>query len=357
MRFSILCVLLAFLLGQAANAGTIETYTGDLLTGKVELDFGGVLFHPTSGPASKMDFGTVYRVQFDNAPAAEEYAPGVVLRSGLRLAAPWGPFNAPIIKFPKRKLSVPADELAWIIYTPFPAALAANVPAGQTGVLLPKGDFFAGAIRGADADQAKVFNSIFGPRTFAANDIHALVLRDARIPAAQFEVRTTDGSLFAADYLAPDRPGVTIKHALYDNLLIGAGEIAEIRAGANRCRPVTTFGALHAEPPEGLEILPERGFNLATKSIASCVPPAGFTELLVKVAADEATPPGVRMIFSVSADGRPVARSSALSVNDPAQNLRVSLAGVHSLVLRVDATGATTADLHGRWVQALFLRQ
>ena len=357
MRFPLLYFLLALLLGRTANAGTIETYTGDLLTGKVELDFGGILFHPTNGPAVKMELGSVYRVQFDNAPATEEYVPGVVLRNGLRLAAPWGPFNAPIIKIPKWKLSVPSEEIAWIIYTPFPATLANNVPAGQTGVLLPKGDFFAGAIRGADADEAKVFNSIFGPRTFAANDIHALVLRDARVPVAQYEVRTNDGSLFAADYVAPDRPGVTIKHALYDNLLIGAAQITEIRAGASRCRPVTTFGALHAEPAEGLEILPDRGFNLAAKSVASCVAPPGFTELLAKVAVDETAPPGERMVFSILADGRPVARSSALSVADPAQNLRVALSGVHNLVLRVDAAGATAADLHGRWVQALFIRQ
>ncbi|HEY3899815.1 MAG TPA: NPCBM/NEW2 domain-containing protein [Chthoniobacter sp.] len=357
MRFSLLCLLFTFLLGQTANAGTIETYTGDLLTGKIQLDFGGILFHPTNGPDVKMELGSVYRVQFDNAPSLEEFVPGIVLRNGLRLAAPWGPFNAPVIKIPNWKLSVPSEEIAWIVYTAFPTALAANVPAGQTGVLLPKGDFFAGTIRGADTDGAKVFNSVFGPRTFPASDIHALILRDARVPVAQYEVRTTDGSLFAADYLAPDRPGVTIKHSLYDNLLIGTAAITEIRAGASRCRPVTTFGALHAEPAEGLEILPDRGFNLATKSVASCVAPPGFTELRVKVAADESTPPDVRLVFSVSADGRTLARSSALSVADPAQNLRIPLSGVHNLVLRVDATGATTSALHGRWVQALFLRQ
>jgi hypothetical protein len=283
--------------------------------------------------------------------------PGVVLRSGVRLAAPWGPFNDPVIKFPKRGLSVPAEDIAWIIYTPFPAALAANVPGEQTGVLLPKGDFFAGAIKGADAAAAKVFNPIFGPRTFPANEIHALVLRDAHLPTSLYEVRTADGSLFPVDYVAPDRAGVTVKGALYDNLLLGAAEVTEIRAGANRCRPLASHGQLHAEPAEGLQLLPDRGFTMAAKCIANCVVPAGFTEFVAKVAADDSTPSDQRMVFSVLADGRVVARSPALGASDAPQNLRVALSGTRNLILRVDATANATADTKGRWIQAFFLRR
>ena len=194
-----LCTLLA---STVARAGSIETFNGDVFTGKVELDYGGVTFRPEKGAVVKIELGTVYRVLFDGA-GPEQFTPGVVLRNGVRLAAPWGPFNDPVIKFPRRNLILPADEIAWIVYTPFPAELAANVPGGQTGVLLPKGDFFAGTIKGADADAAKISNPIFGPRTFAAGDIHALVLRDTHVPQASYEVRTADGSLFAADILTP----------------------------------------------------------------------------------------------------------------------------------------------------------
>jgi len=349
--------LLALLGGTAAHAGSIETFTGDIVTGKTELDFGGLVFRPEKGPVVKMDLGGVYRVKFDSAPAVEQYVPGVVLRSGIRLAAPWGPFNDPVIKFPKRNLSIPAEELAWIVYTPFPAELAANVPGGQTGVLLPKGDFFAGTIKGADAAAAKLFNPIFGPRTFPAQDIHALVLRDAHVPQAPYEVRTVDGSLFAADYLAPDRPGVTIKHVLYDNLLIAAAEITEIRAGANRCRPLASLALMHADPPDGLQLLPERGFTMAAKTVANCVIPTGFTELVAKVAADDSTPPGQRMVFSIFADGKSIARSPALAAGDPPQNLRATLSGTRSVVLRVDATANATPDTRGHWIQAFFLKR
>jgi len=349
--------LIALVTCHTAHAGSIETFTGDVVAGKVELDFGGIVYHPAKGPVVKMDLGTIYRVQFDLSAPLEEFKPGVVLRNGVRLAAPWGPFNDPVIKFPKRHLTVPAEEIAWIIYTRFPAELAANIPAGQTGVLLPKGDFFAGTIKGADADAAKVFNPVFGSRTFPAQDLHALVLRDAHVPAAQYEVRTADGSLFAADSLVPSPTGVTVKHTLYDNLLLDATEVIDIRAGSNRCRPLATLAEMHAEPPGSFSPLTDRGFTLAANSVVNCVVPAGFTEFTAKVAPDENTPPGQRLIFSVSADGRPVARSTPIAAGDPPQNLRITLSGVRNLILRVDAVGNPVPDLRGHWIQAFFLRR
>jgi hypothetical protein len=348
---------LALIFAHAAPGASIETFTGDVLQGTAILDFGGVTFHPVKGPTVKIDLSTIYRVEFNSVGALDDYRPGVVLRNGVRLVAPWGPFNAPAIKFPRRNLTVPAEEIAWIIYETFPGELAANVPGDQTGVLLPKGDFFAGTIKGADAEAARVFNPIFGPRTFAARDIYALVLRETHVPPAQYEVRTADGSLFAADGLVSDRANVTIKHALYDNLVLSATEIVEIRAGANRCRPLATLGDMHADPPDGLALLPDRGFTLETKSVANCVVPQGFTEFVAKVAPDESTPAGQRLVFSVLADGRPLARTTPMAVGDPPQDLRVTISGSHNLILRVDSPGQPGSDTRGHWIQAFFLRR
>ncbi|EDY16193.1 hypothetical protein CfE428DRAFT_6297 [Chthoniobacter flavus Ellin428] len=131
-------MLFALLGSLAVHAGSIETFNGEVLTGKTELDFGGVVFRPEKGPVVKMDLGSIYRVQFDGAPAQEMFTPGVVLRSGVRLAAPWGPFNDPVVKFPKRNLSLSADEIAWIIYTPFPVELAPVSPAGKPAYCCPR---------------------------------------------------------------------------------------------------------------------------------------------------------------------------------------------------------------------------
>ena len=72
--------------------------------------------------------------------------------------------------------------------------------------------------------------------------------------------------------------------------------------------------------------------------MANWVVPAGFTEFFAKVAADDSTPPGQRIVFSITADGKAMARSNALAAGDPPQNLRVPLSGTRNLVLRVDAS-------------------
>jgi hypothetical protein len=114
---------------------------------------------------------------------------------------------------------------------------------------------------------------------------------------------------------------------------------------------------MHAEPQDGLHVLPDRGFTLATKSVVNCVVPMGFTEFVAKVAADDSTPPGQRMVFSVTAEGRSVARSPALGAGDPPQNLRVALTGARNLILRVETASGASPDLQGRWIQVFFLRR
>ena len=74
--------LIALVTCHTAHAGSIETFTGDVVAGKVELDFGGIVYHPAKGPVVKMDLGTIYRVQFDLSAPLEEFKPGVVLRNG-----------------------------------------------------------------------------------------------------------------------------------------------------------------------------------------------------------------------------------------------------------------------------------
>ena len=69
----------AFAVASTACAASIETFTGDILTGKVELDFGGIFYHPPSGPTAKIDLGSVYRVEFNLTGSIETFKPGVVL--------------------------------------------------------------------------------------------------------------------------------------------------------------------------------------------------------------------------------------------------------------------------------------
>lgn len=359
-----------------AHGGSIETMSGDVSTGKVELDNGTILFRPDKGPVVKLEFGSLLRVQFDN-PGTDEFVPGVVLRSGVRLAAPHGPLSDAMVKFPKRNITIPVAEIAWVVYQRFPAALAANASAGKTGALLPGGDFFEGAIKGANADAAKLLNPIFGPRTLEAknHDLLALVLSDARPLAAQYEIRVADGSVFGAETFGVDRNGVTLRYPLFDNLALAASELVEIRAGTTRCQPLTALAPARVEP------LPDRplaecfavdktlageplagaahgrGFEAAVNVAATWAVPAGMTELVAKVAVAAGTPPTQRFVFSVYADGRAIGQSAPLSSAQPPQTLRVALGNVRTVSLRIEAREPKNATGSGLWLEPMLIRR
>ena len=375
---SLAFVILTLLVCTPIHAASIETLGGDVSTGKVELDNGAILFRPDKGAAVKLEFGSLLRVQFDN-PGTDEFAPGVLLRSGVHLAAPHGPLSDAMIKFPKRNISIPVAEIAWVIYQRFPAVLAANAPAGKTGALLPGGDFFEGTIKGANADAARLLNPIFGPRTLEAKnrDLLALVLRDARPLAAQYEIRVTDGSVFGAETFGVDRNGVTLRHPLFDNLTLAASELVEIRAGTARCQPLTALAPARAEPLPGrtlaecfavdktlggepltsLGAAHGRGFEAAVNVAATWEVPAGFAELLTTVVVAAGTQPAHRFVFAVYADGRPVGQSAPLSAADPPQKLRVMLGSARIVSLRVEARLPKNATGSGLWLEPMLIRR
>lgn len=357
MRWIVLTVI-ALLGADPLHADTVEPFGGEAVTGKVDLDFGGGVFRPAQGPVVRLDLSNVYRVRFENA-RAEECVPGVMLRDGTRLASPHGPLTEATVPFPKRNVSIPSAEIAWIVYDRFPAAFVANASEGQTGALLPGGDFFSGTVRGADAEAVKVFNSIFGLRRLDARqrEVLAAVIRPSRALTAQYEFRTADGSLFGADNFVLDRSGVTLRNSLYDGLKIATAELVEIRAGASRCQPLVSIPQLHAEPPEGQQVIPDVGIVTDTKTVTTCPVPAGFTEFLARVAPGEDVGAGQRIVFTVYVNGTPIARSAPQTAGDPPQVLRVALSGARSVMLRVETGGPAAKAATGRWLQPLFLRR
>src|SRR5436305_11998864 len=104
MRWIVFTVT-SFLCAGPLRGGSVEPFGGEITPGKVELDFGGIVFRPTQGAVIKLDFNNLYRVQFDGWPT-EECVPGVALRDGTRLAAPYGALTDPVVKFPKRNISI-----------------------------------------------------------------------------------------------------------------------------------------------------------------------------------------------------------------------------------------------------------
>jgi hypothetical protein len=311
-------------------------------------------------PAAKVDFSNIYRVRFD-AAGPDECEPGVILTDGTRIAGTHEAAPDDSVKFRSRNLvtpPIPAKEIAWIIYQPFPAAQAADAPAGETGALLPGGDFFSGSIRSFDPQEVKVMNSVLGPRKFdiKKREVAAVSMRPTRPLAAQFEIHTRDGSVFGADSVVAEHSGLTIRgHPLYDGLRIPASEITELRSGVNRCRPLLA-SQLQAEPAAGLHTTPDGAIASDFKTVLTCPVPPGFTEFVARVAPGPDLAPGQKIAFTVFVNGAPVANNykSPQGPNDPPQILRAPLNAARVLSLRVDGSGTAGT---GRWLQPIFVRR
>lgn len=363
------CLVLLVALAMPAHAGTVLTVDGALHEGEISIDRGLVV---RASPATvRLPLSSVLRARF--AAAAPEFQPGVVLVNGGRIAGAFSALGETPVRFERKRIAVPSNEIAWAIYKPTGMDLIAQIPRGKTGALLQGGDFFEGTVRGGDARTAKVLNPIFGPRTFAAKDLQALILRELKPQVAAFDVLTRDGSIYPAlDVLANDSGGISLRHSFYEGMRIPTEELVEIRASATRLLPLDDIKPTRVDPAPGREaagcfaanraldggalklgIRPvAAGFESAAGATVWWKPPPGAGTFFAVVAASLATPPGQRLTFTVYADNRLAGRSAPLGAGDPPAVLRCAVPGVQSLVLRIEGTDGT-----GTWAEPMLLRR
>ena len=366
-------VSLLLLLAVSAPAASVQLFTGEHYEGRLELG-AGLTIAPAAGSPMRIDLANLLRATFTDTADAD-VPPGVVLRNGIRIAGPIGSLAESPVKILKRNLAVPGAEIAWVVYSPFAPALAATVPAGKLGALLPGGDFFEGSVKGADGETARLLNPIFGPRTFAGKELLALILREVKPATAEWEVRATDGSIFHATALTVDKAGLLLRHPLYDGLVLAPNEIAEIRAGPGRYLALAGLKPAKIDVPPGRGVA-EAGFaadrrisggsfgEAGSRGIESAVGVGAvwaltgeYTVLNVQVSVPPEVPPVNKLIFAIYADGRLVTRTSQLTSQDRPQTLRAQLGSARALVLRVEAGFPTNAAGTGLWIEPTLLRR
>lgn len=358
----------ALLLAVAAPAGTVQLLDGTRLEGELSIDNGLTV---RGDKVSRLAWNTVLRASFKDQ--AEEVPAGLALVNGARLAGVFAIGTDGFIRIEASKFAVPSTEVAWLVYQPFSGRIAAQIPLGKTGALLPGGDFFEGSIRSPDAGGARVLNPIFGPRVFDGKrkEMSALVLRDVNPPPAAYEIVKNDGSVYVAqDISASDPKGVVLRHPLYDNLKIDANEIVEIRAAASRYLALDTLKPLRVDPPAGTA--PEQAFAAGktieggafkiqgkeARGLASLANTAVTWELPANAAVFvarvmPASTAAEKVVFAVYADGKPVARSAALGATDAPALLRCAIPpGARLLSLRVEGKGGS-----GLWGEPVLLRR
>jgi hypothetical protein len=324
--------------GSAMHAGTVQMINGTILEGAVSVD-GGLLIKGKT--TVKVALAQVFIVRFADAPMANEYPAGLVLVNGTRIAGNFTPLSELTVRVEEKGIRIPSEEVAWAVYQPFPATLAASIPKGKTGALLRGGDFFEGVPKGGDRRSGKVVNSIFGPRTFNAESkqIHALVQRGIAPQAAAFVVHTLDGSrYFALDVTARDTVGVVLRHPHYDGLQIAAAELVEIRAVPHRVIFLAereSSPGREKEPGQAAVFTGSTAKLGAGKAVTWSLPTSGGTFLARAVVAPE-TPAGNKLVFVIIADDRVIFRSQFIDPGSPPLLLNCTIPAANTLTLRVE---------------------
>lgn len=101
--------------------------------------------------------------------------------------------------------------------------------AERTGVLLASGDLFEGEIRKLDGRIIRISSVLLGLRSFSLDDIAAVFFRTSVPVAAQFEVRTKDGSALRSQAIVLGGSGLTCDTALLGRVQVPAEALVEIR--------------------------------------------------------------------------------------------------------------------------------
>jgi hypothetical protein len=361
-------VLLASLV-ICAHAGTVLTTDGVLHEGELAIDHGIIL--RASLTTVKLPLSGILRARFATADGA--FQPGLVLVNGARIAGAFSSLNNTAVKVESKRIAVPGNAIAWAIYNPISPALAAQIPRGKTGTLLPGGDFFEGTPRGGDASSVKVLSEIFGPRTFSASEIHALILREIQPQPSVFEVLTRDGSSYPAlDVSFGEGAEIVLRHPLYNGLRVPAGDLVEIRAGGVRLdeiKPTTVTAAPGRDVAKcfmangsfhggGLKLGTREvgaGFECAAGATVWWTPSPGAGTFFAIVAANDDTPAGQKLTFSVYAGGKLAGRSAPLAAGDPPAVLRCAVPIAENLALRIESTGGAASN--GTWGEPMLLRR
>jgi len=376
-----LAAVLAFYSASfSLRAATVTTMTGENYQGNVALD-SGLVVTPSLGAATKVDFANILDARFTaETDGGNSVQPGIVLKNGNRLPGATGAITDPALKVAKYALSVPSQEVAWVVYRSFPETITEKLNLSGTGALLAGGDFFEGAVKAADASSVKVISPLFGPRTFATQqkDLLAAVLRDIKPAPSAYEVLTTDGFLFYADALGADRASLSLKSSIFGLVKIDAKDVAEIRAGAGRYQVLTALKPSRIDAPAGQNGSPaftvdksldgkqlaasglyvKHGLEAGVGVVATWELPPGFNVFIAQVSLSPNLEGDPHLAFAVYADGRQIFRSPAFGALDGLKPVRATIAGARLLSLRVEpSAGATQPVGSGVWIEPMLIKR
>jgi len=360
-------LLLPWIVSAPAMAGTVRTFSGETFSGTVTIspDNQLVINQPDIG-FKRVDPTNVLEATFSQEPQPPPLRQGVVLTDGAAIAATIVRADQSTLVYERDNVqsSVPIARVARIILDPAAAGLLADIPQGQSGVLLASGDFVQGDLTSLSGQDAQITSVLFGINTYAVGkQAVAVILAPVEEAPCNWVVNLADGSVIMASSLRFDEGELIATDLTQGTFMASAFGLYSYRVGPARVTPLAGLPA--AAPPGAWQRLASvalrggySGPAIEMPAGASVVYDLGkrYSVFTCQIAVPPELTPSASVDFVVLGDGAELARApSRTSVDDPIQ-IAVPLAGVKDLVLEVRSSVPADLGAYGLWAQAELVR-
>lgn len=302
------------------------------------------------------------------APESETTAPqpireGLTFRSGTHIAAAQiQQADDASLTFVKgdRRATLSLASVARIVYRELTPEMAAKIPEQRTGVLLKEGDFIEGAFKGLQKGRIELSSVLFGLAKFDLRDKPlALILNDLDAATRpKLILHTRDGSTYVANNYAAEKDSLIIEDPLAGQFTINRWEVSEISTGPGRLESLTLLKPEKIDPPTrgnapSLSIdstglgLPmtlansapaQHGLALTAGATASWNLARQYRTFTFKCGVPQGILPTAPVRFIVLGDGKELYRSRPQTSLDDALSASLSVKGISTLTLKVEAT-------------------
>jgi hypothetical protein len=334
--------------------------------------FDQILFTPAPGPAP----GRIV-------------SPGVLLSSGSFLAGYFDAFDftspSPIGKFIRNgnDLSLSPSKAAAAIYHPVKRSQFTEI-GSQTGVILQNDDFLAGTFNSINVSGVSLDSIQMGHLDYNLDQICACTFDSVHPLDAEYEVRLKDGSDIRAKSLSLNNEQFSIEEVSGINVIVGADEIAQFRAGTSRVQSLldsawkVASSPSPSAPPVGNSPSAPDNKTLPAESAPPATPPAAdpspsvecwsgndqeqmmvdpagtavdfpltgkVRALAMRVALSPDSPPDSQATIRILADGKEIAHTPPFKAGDQPRFVQVALSNPKTLTLVADSDVAETRIL------------
>lgn len=275
-----------------------------------------------------------------------------------------------------KPFSISTNEVARLILGSVTPVQLSKIPPTGTGVLMTKGDFFEGDFASLKDGRVKINSVVFGPKDLAMGaEARVVVLHEVGISQAAWVVRTREGFVYMAQSVKLERNQLWIDDETAGAIKVDGGRVAEINAGDGRFDSLVDRKPAKIEVDAGLSPATAYAIHLPGGNAMSlggqpcdrgilCQAGASlrfdldgnYKVFLARAGVPDSVLPTLAVRWLILADGKEIYRSKPLTSLDDPVNVSVNVAGVKSLVLRIESVGEVHLPVSALWGEPVLVK-